>query len=150
MISTKWDARFLRLAREISTWSKDPSTKVGAVIIRPDRVIKSVGYNGFARGVKDWNIRYQDRTLKYQLVLHAEENAILNAADSVQGCFLYVYPLLPCNLCTARMIQAGITRVTAIENDRMTDDHHSHVEAQFNEANVAFNIYTKEILDHED
>lgn len=107
---TKWDFRFLELATLVASWSKDPSTKVGAVIVRPDRTVASVGFNGFARGVADLPIRLEDRTLKYPLTIHAEENAILSAHERVAGHWLYS-SMLPCGPCASRIAQAGIARV---------------------------------------
>ena len=57
MIDEKWDRRFLALAEHVADWSKDPSTKTGAVIVRPDRTIASMGYNGFPRGMADTDDR---------------------------------------------------------------------------------------------
>ena len=80
--SEKWDGRFLDLATFIAEWSKDPSTKVGAALVRPDRTIVSVGFNGFPRGVLDHAERYQDRSTKYEMVVHAEMNALLSSRES--------------------------------------------------------------------
>lgn len=109
----KWDLRFIQVAELVSTWSKDVSTKVGCVVVEPEkRVIRSTGYNGFARGVSD-DARIENRELKYQLIVHAEENAILNAAlsrVSLEGCVLYcTWP--PCVRCARMIIQTGITGV---------------------------------------
>lgn len=109
--SEKWDRRFLDLADFIASWSKDPSTKVGAVIVRPDRTVASMGYNGFPRGVLDHEDRYADRETKYAMVVHAENNALINSRESLEGCTLYVTPLPPCTQCAAAIIQRGITRV---------------------------------------
>ena len=79
-MSEKWDGRFLSLATHISNWSKDPSTKVGCVVVGPDREIRSTGFNGFPRGIADTDERLSDRDLKYPLICHAEENAIMHAA----------------------------------------------------------------------
>ncbi len=98
-VSDKWDDRFLNLAKFVAEWSKDPSTKVGAVIVRPDRTVASVGYNGFPRGVLDHVDRYSDRDTKYAMVVHAENNALINARQSLEGCTLYVTPLPPCTQC---------------------------------------------------
>jgi dCMP deaminase len=106
-----WDTRFLCLAQHIASWSKDDSTKVGSVIVRPDRSIASVGYNGFPRGVLDLPERYADREQKYPRVVHAEQNAILASHTSVRGFNLYVSPLPPCARCAGAIIQAGIARV---------------------------------------
>ena len=75
----KWDKRFLRVAQEISTWSKDPSKQIGAVAVNSDRRILATGYNGFPKGIEDSPERYIDRTIKYDLVVHAEMNCIYNA-----------------------------------------------------------------------
>jgi dCMP deaminase len=109
---TDWDERFLQLAQHIAQWSKDPSTKVGAVIVRPNRTIASVGYNGFPRGVND-DERLNDRPYKYAMTVHAEANAILSANERLDGCTLYVTPLSPCSSCASILIQSGIKRVVA-------------------------------------
>ena len=110
----KWDSRFLDLAKHVAQWSKDPSTKVGAVIVRPDHSIVSVGYNGFPRGVAD-DHRLKNRELKYKMVVHAEVNAVLNAHDWCGGYTLYEWPPTnyapTCNECAKVVIQAGVARV---------------------------------------
>ena len=115
----KWDRRFLELARHISSWSKDPSTKVGAVIVDIDRIVVGMGYNGFPRGVRDDPDRYNDRETKYSLVVHAELNAVLAAGIQARGSTIYVYPSfgIPplCTNCAKAVIQAGITRVVGYE-----------------------------------
>ncbi|MDP6869927.1 MAG: dCMP deaminase family protein [Candidatus Poseidoniaceae archaeon] len=112
-MSEKWDRRFLELAQQISSWSKDPSTKVGCVVVGEDREIRSTGFNGFPRGISDDNERLTDRELKYPLICHAEENAIMHAARiglSLKDCTAYVtWP--PCTRCTRSLIQAGIIEV---------------------------------------
>lgn len=106
----KWDKRFLELAENISTWSKDNSTKVGCVIVRPDKTIASVGYNGFPRGVNDDEERYNNRNLKLMMVKHAEENAIYSSKEPLNGYTAYVTHH-PCSLCTGSLIQNGIKRI---------------------------------------
>jgi len=106
-----WDEYFLRIAGVAAQKSKDPSTKVGAVIVRPDRTIVSLGYNGFPRGVADTPERLNDRPTKYSLVVHAEMNAILSARESLNGYTLYTVPFMPCDRCFMHVIQAGIKRV---------------------------------------
>lgn len=106
----KWDERYLEMAELVATWSKDPSTKVGAVIVRPDKTIASVGYNGFPRGCLDDPKYYKEREVKYARVIHAEMNAILNAKEPLGGYTLYTtFPT--CSQCAASIIQAGIKRV---------------------------------------
>ena len=107
----KWDRRFIALAGHVAQWSKDPSTKVGAVLVRPvDMTVISMGFNGFPRGVNDLEERYSNRPLKYKLVVHAELNAILTAKEPLTGAHLYV-TLSPCNECAKAIIQSGIARV---------------------------------------
>ena len=112
----KWDQRFLDLARHVATWSKDPGTKVGAVIVRPDKTVASVGYNGFPRGVEDDQVALDDRENKLSRTVHAEMNAILNCADRPAGYTLYVWPMAPCDRCSPHIIQAGISRVVSPAN----------------------------------
>lgn len=109
----KWDMRFLDLACYVSGWSKDPSTKTGAVIVRPDRTIASLGYNGFPRGTEDDETLYAHRETKYSRIVHCEMNAILSAREPVKGYTLYTYPFISCDRCAAHVIQAGIVRCVA-------------------------------------
>ena len=88
-MNDKWKRRFIELAKHISTWSKDPSTQVGAVIVRPDKTIASVGFNGFPRGVDDRPEKLADRPLKYQMIVHAEINAIRARADHIRAIAAY-------------------------------------------------------------
>lgn len=114
MFSEKWVKRYIDLASAVALWSKDPSTQVGAVIVGDNGQIVSQGYNGFPRGVSDSDERYNDRPLKYKLVVHAEMNAILNAlynGASVKGCTLFVHNLPVCNECAKAIIQSGINKV---------------------------------------
>lgn len=100
----------LGMAKHVAKLSKDPSTKVGAVIFDPKRRLVSAGYNGFARGVRDTEARLNDRETKYKLVLHAEKNAIMFATAPLNGCTLVVtHPC--CAQCAALVIQAGIAHV---------------------------------------
>jgi dCMP deaminase len=107
-----WDEKFLGLCEYIAKWSKDPSTKVGAVIVRPDRTIVSTGYNGFPRGIADKPELLASREEKYKRVIHAEVNAILTAREPLTGCTLYC-SLMTCERCAVIVIQAGIKRVVA-------------------------------------
>ncbi len=112
-MSDKWDKRFLELAKHISDWSKDPSTKVGCIVVGEDREIRSTGFNGFPRGIEDKIERLEDREQKYPMICHAEENAIMHAARigiSLKGTMAYVtWP--PCSRCTRSLIQAGVSEV---------------------------------------
>lgn len=100
----------IEMAHHVATLSKDPSTKVGAVLFDEKRRIVSAGYNGFARGVADTDDRLSNRDVKYRLVLHAEKNAILFATGPTHGCTMVVtHPC--CAQCAALIIQAGVAHV---------------------------------------
>ena len=122
-MSSKWDARFLDLAKHISDWSKDPSTKVGCVVVGEDREIRSTGFNGFPRGIEDTAARLNDREQKYPMICHAEENAIMHAARigmSLKDCTAYVtWP--PCTRCARSLIQAGISTIVYPKNIEIPD-----------------------------
>lgn len=108
----KWNNRFLELAKHVSSWSKDPTTKVGAVIVDPaTNKVLGIGYNGFPRGVIDSEERYNNRDKKIKYVVHAEINAILNTSQSLDDCEIYIWPLFSCNDCAKAIIQSGIKYV---------------------------------------
>ena len=141
-----WGDRYIHLAKEISTWSKDPSTQVGAVVIGQNGEVLSQGYNGFPRGIKDSSDRLNDRERKYELVVHAEMNAIYNASlngVSLKDSTLYVYGLPICNECAKGIIQVGIKKVVAtrpqIYNSEW-DKSNKNAEALFREAEVMYLI----------
>lgn len=104
-----WDLRFMNMAREVATWSKDPSTQVGAYIARGNRPVMH-GFNGFPKGCRDDSTLYADRERKYRRTLHAEQNAILFAKQDLDGCTIYITHA-PCARCVGEIIQAGITRI---------------------------------------
>lgn len=109
----KWDKHFLGMACYMANMSRDPSTKVGAVITTADRNIVGVGFNGFPRRMFDDPELYADRSKKYPRIVHAEMNAVLNAGRPVVGCTIYVSPLPPCSKCALHLSQAGIARVVS-------------------------------------
>lgn len=122
MNQERWDLRFLGLAKHISSWSIDPSTKVGAVIVDKKNRIISLGYNGFPRGIKD-DDRLYDREKKLSIILHAEENSLLFANKNLYGCTIYTYPMFPCSKCCSKIIQSEIKRiVSTISNNRRWDE----------------------------
>lgn len=119
---TDWNQRFMNLAHHVAGWSKDPSTKVGAVIVNDKKQVLSLGYNGFPRGVHDCAERYNDRSTKLQFVAHAERNALDNAYIDVDGATLYS-TLYPCSECAKGIIQRGIRQVVTSK-----DWHDSHAD----------------------
>lgn len=103
----KWDLRFLKIAREVSGWSKDPNRKVGAVVVKNRRIL-STGYNGYPIGYPDTNLNRKDKNL---YTVHAEANAIASAKSSLKGSTIYVAGLHPCAQCAALIVQSGVKRV---------------------------------------
>lgn len=134
----KWDSRLIEIAAVVATWSKDPSTQVGAVIVDPKNRVLSMGFNGYPRAVKD---ELHERDEKLRRTIHAETNALLFARGSVEGCTVYVtHP--PCAGCAAKLIQSGIKRVvfstpSAAFSARWLDDMNSAA-TMFEEAGVVF------------
>lgn len=124
-MTDRWDRHFIQLSLLHSAMSKDPNTRVGSVIVGPDREVRSMGFNGFPRGIDDHWRRLQDRDFKNKCMVHAERNAILAAARvgiPLKGCTLYlaatddskdVWGGCPCTGCTIEIIQAGITEVVS-------------------------------------
>ena len=122
MFSEKWNKRFMELAFLIASWSKDPSTKTGAVIVGPDKEIRATGYNGPVRGVDDDVPERLERPTKYDFFEHAERNALYNACltgTSVKGCIMYATHA-PCTDCARAIIQAGIK--TVVTNKIIIDE----------------------------
>jgi dCMP deaminase len=120
-----WNNRFMGMAELIAQWSKDPSTKVGCVVVNDSRQILTTGYNGFPRGVRD-DARLDDREQKYPIICHAEENAIVQAAFtgiSIRGAAMYA-TLHPCARCARLIVQAGIEDVYTREEvpERWAED----------------------------
>jgi dCMP deaminase len=110
-----WDAFFLESAKLQASKSKDPSTKVGCVVVDDDNVIRSTGFNGFARGIDETIPERWERPIKYKYVCHAEANAVYNAARSgisLKGTRIYLnWAGAPCDGCANAIIQAGIKEV---------------------------------------
>ena len=133
---TDWHKRFFDMADLVGSWSKDPSTKVGAVIVRFDRTIVSVGYNGFPRGVDDTYGTREDKLLR---TVHAEANAILTAQEPLHGCIMYVTPLHPCANCAGLIIQSGIEGVhykASAASSPAWEDHFNVMRQMFTQAGV--------------
>lgn len=145
-IST-WDKRFLKLAEHVSGWSKDPSTKVGAVIVDGDNRIVSCGYNGFPTKISDDPADYLDRDTKLKKVVHAEANAILFSQRSLKDCAIYLWPFMPCSNCAGQIIQSGITRVVApVNSNPKWLESFKLTESMFDEAGVILDLYGMELL----
>jgi dCMP deaminase len=126
MNELKWHVRWLGAAKWFSLCSKDPSTKCGAVIVRPDKTLASVGFNGFPKGCDDSPEIYANRELKYARVIHAETNALHFCTESCIGYTMYTWPAgygPSCERCSTNIIQRGITKVVHVfsNNAEMND-----------------------------
>jgi len=145
-IST-WDKRFIRLAEHVSEWSKDPSTKVGAVIVDGDKRILSTGYNGFPAKIEDHQEDYQDRDTKLKKVVHAESNAIIFSQRSLKDCTMYLWPFMPCSNCAGQIIQSGISRVVSpINSNPKWQESFKITQDMFEEAGIELDLYGMEML----
>ena len=140
--STKWHLRFLGLASQIAGWSKDPSRGVGCVIVSADKQIIATGFNGLPRGIEDRPDRLE-RPVKYDLIVHAEMNAIIQCARngvSPVGATLYS-SFSPCVKCGIAIVQSGITTVITqhiADGDAHWMESIEKSRAVFEEANVRF------------
>ena len=138
----RWHRRFLALSEQIATWSKDPSRGVGAVIVSPSKQIVSTGFNGLPRGVADRPERLE-RPVKYDLIVHAEMNAIIQCARngvSPIGCVVYS-SFFPCVNCALAIFQAGIDTVVTYrpaEGDEHWLESIDKSRAVFEEAGVEY------------
>ena len=110
---SKWNKRFLEIVEIMTNWSKDPSSQFAALIVRPDRSIVAYGVNNFPRGIEDSEERLSDRPVKYDLIVHAETNALLHAHEDLSECTMYVGSV-PCVRCAVNIIQSGISRVICV------------------------------------
>lgn len=141
---------FLRLAKEISLQSKDPSRKVGAIAISDDRLILSTGWNGFPRGIKDTYDRLNNRELKYHYTIHAELNCILNAAwsgTSLRGSNFFVYGLPVCSRCALHLVQIEIKSITCqVPSEDIYEPWLSEwqlTKQLFDETNIIYNLWNE-------
>lgn len=126
---------------EVAQWSKDRSSKVGAVIVK-DREIVTTGYNGFPRGCDDDVDERHDRPEKYHWTLHGELNAVINAArqgKSTLGCDMYLN-WYPCDRCSGVIVNSGIKKIFCDEepnwNDERWGDDFKRAEKILNEGGV--------------
>jgi dCMP deaminase len=109
-----WDECFMKIANVIADRSQDPSTQAGAVIVNQKNIVMGVGYNGWPRGIKSEDLPWEREgdflNTKYAYVCHAEENAIYNSNNRIEGGKIYC-TLFPCNECAKTIIQNGIKEV---------------------------------------
>ncbi len=142
----KWDSRFCEMAKFVSEWSKDPNAKVGAVVFAKRGGDISIGYNGFPMGVEDSAERLADNAVKQELVVHAEQNAIIASGSRSNGATIYVWGKPVCARCAGAIIQAGIKRVVALSPDSVSKSSKWHKTGQyalqmFDEADVQVDFF---------
>jgi dCMP deaminase len=120
-----WDEYFVEMLEVVKIKSKDPNTKVAAIIVGPNNEIRSTGYNGFPRGFNDTDNTKWVKPQKYYFVEHAERNSIYNAArvgTSTENCRIYVSHF-PCVDCARAIIQSGIKEVIISEKHLSSFKH---------------------------
>ena len=135
-----WDKRFIELAKSIAEWSKDPKAKIGAVIVSKRDGDIALGYNGFPKGVEDSEERLENNDVKQEMVIHAEQNALIIAGSKAENATIYVWGKPVCSRCAVIIIQSGIKRVVAInpDSDKESKWHETGQRAiqMFNEAEI--------------
>ena len=133
-----WDGHFMDMAILVAQRSKDPSTKVGCVVVSEDKIVVATGYNGLPRGVEDRS-EGMERPAKYLWTSHAEENAVAQSARvgaKLKGGTAFVTHH-PCSRCARSLIQAGITRVVIGDGKTsMPDEEFEVARVMFQEAGV--------------
>jgi len=149
---TRWDRRYLGLAAHIRLWSKDPRGRVGAVIVAPElNRIVATGFNGFPTRIEDDVDRLSDKPTKLDMMVHAEQSALLFAGREARGCTIYVVGKPVCNHCAVLSIQSGIRRVVAAPprvNTRSEWDRRGHISARlFLEAGLNFDAVPGDLLE---
>jgi dCMP deaminase len=145
---TKWDQRFCELAKFVSEWSKDPNAKVGAVLVSKAGGDVSIGYNGFPMGVEDSAERLKG-DIKLELIVHAEQNALIAAGSRSYGGTLYVWGKPICARCAGSIIQAGIKRVVALSPESVSSKSKwrltgEYARQMFIEAGIEMDFYVIE------
>ena len=145
---SNWDSKFMAMAENVATWSKDPSSKIGAIAVSDDYDVLSIGYNGFPRGVLDTPERLNNRDIKLKLVVHAEQNCIYNSSRngvSLKGSTLYVHGLPTCFECAKAVIQSGIKCVVvsekAIKKSEFWEQQWEMSKVLLDEANIKYEVF---------
>ena len=163
----EWDEYFLKIAETVALKSKDPSSKMGCVIVDTKKRVVAVGYNGMIQGADESKMTLKDRPMKYHFVIHSEMNALLYANRDLTGCTVYNITAT-CDNCLKHCLQAGIKRFVYRElrvHSHSTDPSKSMTNVETGEAIIrllasmpeveTLNItngktYTEDILDSYD
>jgi dCMP deaminase len=150
-----WDELFFQDVYKYARKSKDPRTKIGAVIVKwGEKDPLSHGYNGFPRKVNDDVAARWERPEKYFWVCHAEENSILNCARtgrSTMGAIMFTQGI-PCADCAKKIIQVDIREVVVHKQWQDLEKEFNWTKFQesaerskqmFNEAGVSIRVFDK-------
>ena len=162
-----WDEYFMKIAETVALKSKDPSSKMGCVIVDATKRVVSLGYNGLIQGANESKLTISERPMKYRFVIHSEMNAVLYARQDLKGCTIY-NRVATCDNCMKYCLQAGIKRFVYNElrvNSVATDPAKSMTNYESDEAIVRLlasmpdvetlnlsngKTYTEDILDSYD
>ena len=147
MSLSAWDIRFMDIAKSVSEWSPDPSTKVGAIVVSDQNLILAFGWNAFPRKVTSIKEDGVEREVKYKYIIHAEANTIYNSTRngiSLLGSTLYVYGIPPCLDCGKAIVQVGVRRVISIVKDNIRQswlDSYDNTKKLFAEVGIEEAVY---------
>ena len=133
---SEWDAYFMKIAEVVATKSKDPSSKMGCVIVDENKRVVSLGYNGMLQGANEDKMTLSERPMKYYFAIHSEMNALIFAKRDLAGCTIY-NRVATCENCLKYCLQAGITRFVYEElrvHSHSTDRAHSMTNVETDEA----------------
>lgn len=146
----EWDKRYLRIAREASTWSKDPRAGVGAVLVNRENRLVCTSFNGLPKSIPDDPEILNNREIKLRMIIHAELNALLFHSNDVTGYTIYSYPIPPCMHCASSIIQRGVKRVVSVYNrghNPKWEEENKFAENLFKQAGVELVLYDRDRLD---
>ena len=134
----EWDEYFMRIAETVATKSKDPSSKMGCVIVDTNKRVVSLGYNGMLQGADESKMTLSERPMKYYFAIHSEMNALIFAKRDLTGCTIY-NKVATCENCLKYCLQAGIKRFVYKDlrvHSHSTDPNHSMTNPETDEAIV--------------
>ena len=133
-----WDEYFMNIAEAVAAKSKDPSSKMGCVIVDQNKRVVSLGYNGLVQGADESKMTLSERPMKYHFAIHSEMNAVLFARQDLNGCTVY-NRVATCDNCLKYCLQAGIKRFVYKElrvHSHSTDPKKSMTNIETDEAVV--------------
>ena len=134
----EWDEYFMKIAETVALKSKDPSSKMGCVIVDPNKRVVSVGFNGMVQGADESKMTLSERPMKYYFAIHSEMNAVIYARQDLKGCKIY-NRVATCENCLKYCLQAGIKRFVYSElrvHSHSTDPKKSMTNVETDEAVV--------------